>query len=267
METQQIQSSFKDCSKHSSSSAGKLLLTDLPFEILSLIPGYLRNIEEFKDASSSCRSLYLAFQTTSSNTILRLAAKSDRIFFQPCPHFLIAATIRQVSDWALRSESNTATLRSAFKDGVDGLFELCVKVAGITMDDIRRLYDSRFTTINPVIDMIDKCAGQQWYDTPNFWNGGVSDAFTVYSEPSRALFQIAIYGELFGTTMQARIESRLGFDLETRLEFIKYCIPDEACWLGLVGLGLERAGPYKDCVDRQDSTHTIDPHGDQVALW
>lgn len=78
------------------------------------------------------------------------------------------------------------------------------------MQDVRRLHLSRFSTLNPTIDMIDRCAGPQWSVKPGFWDGGVSDAETIDVEPERSLFQIVIYGELFGGTMQAFIEGRGG---------------------------------------------------------
>lgn len=124
------------------------------------------------------------------------------------------------------------------------------------MADIRRLHASRFSIINPASDMIDRCAGKQWYDVPDFWNGGRSDAFTINVEPERSVFQIIIYGELFGPTMDAvlRREPERGFDLEMRLEYIKYCIPDYMCWKGYDGgpngnrpLEVLPVGPYTPC--------------------
>ncbi|KAL9636017.1 MAG: hypothetical protein Q9164_003100 [Protoblastenia rupestris] len=223
-------------------------LLDLPPEILMLLPYHLRNIEDFKEASSSCRSLRNAFLTTSPNTILRLAAESSRNFFRPHPYFLVAATVRQISDWAFLSPENTATLRKAFKGGIDGLFDLCISKASLTMDDIRRLHASRFSTINPL------------YETPNFWHGGVSDAATIDVEPQRSLFQIVIYGELFKSSVQAVMEGGVGFDLGTRLDYIKYCIPDSACWSWYGDVTVEKVGPYAN------APKFINPDGDQVGL-
>ncbi|MCJ1456383.1 hypothetical protein MMC28_006744 [Mycoblastus sanguinarius] len=203
-------------------------LQDLPPELLMTLPQYLHNIQDFIDASSSCRELHSTFARTSPNVILRLAAASSRTFFRPDPHFLIAATIRQVSDWALLTNNNYEDLREAFKGGIEALFDLCISRAGLTLEDIRRLYASRFTVINPQVDLIDRCAGAQWYNQSNFWSGGVSDAASISAEPERALFQIVIYSELFASSMRAAIDpkaSQLRFDLGMRLDFIRYCIP------------------------------------------
>lgn len=232
-------------------------LVDLPTELLLVFPQHLHNIEDFVNLSSSCRTFHNVLTGTSPNTILHLAAASARVFFRPSPHFLVAATARQISHWALLSTKNYDDLREAFHGGMDSLLQLCVSKAGLTMDDIRRLHSSRFSIINPISDMIDRCAGKQWYDVPDFWNGGRSDANTIMVEPERSLFQIIIYGELFSSTMDAVVTpdaptSR--FDLDMRLDFIKYCIPDYMCWLGYDGgpdnnraMEVLPVGPYTPC--------------------
>ncbi|KAL8957574.1 MAG: hypothetical protein Q9183_006021 [Haloplaca sp. 2 TL-2023] len=227
-------------------------ISSLPLELLLLIPRYLHTIEDFANLSSTSRRLRSIDIHTSPNTILYLAAKSSRVFFRPDPHFLIAATVRQISDWALLSQDNTQVLRHAIRGGVYSLLGLCVDKAGLTIEDIRRLHASRFSLINPVSDLIDRCAGAQWYQTPNFWNGGVSNPCTISIDPARSLFQIVIYGELFASTMRACLESESGLprlDHEVRMDFIKYCIPDCMCqsYHGSVdyrGLTVLPVGPY-----------------------
>ncbi|KAG4416043.1 hypothetical protein IFR04_010806 [Cadophora malorum] len=240
-------------------------LLDLPVELLALIPLHLRNIEDFTNASSSCRTLRNAFSKTRPNQILRLAAASSRVFFRPDPHFLIAATVRQVSDWALQSPENAEVLRAAFMGGVDSLLALCVEKAGITVEDIRRLYLMRFSTLNPVADLIDRSAGAQWYSAPNFWNGGVSDAATIHCDPTRTMYQIIIYGELFSSSFQALLQSEKQlsrFDINMRLDYIRYCIPDDICFLGAPGMERPKeVGPYDPVRFKEDR-----PEPDQVAM-
>lgn len=223
-------------------------LLDLPAELLGLIPFHLRDIEDFTNASSSCRTLRNAFSATSPNQMLRLAAASSRVFFRPDPYFLIAATVRQVSDWALQSNENTEILRTAFMGGVASLLALCVEKAGITIADIRRLHLMRFSTLNPVADLIDKAAGKQWYSAPDFWEGGVSDAATIHCDPPRTMFQIIIYGELFSSTFEAFLQPEKNlphFDIHMRLDFIRYCIPDYICFFGAPGTERPKpVGPY-----------------------
>ncbi|KAI0726218.1 hypothetical protein C8Q72DRAFT_741996, partial [Fomitopsis betulina] len=197
-------------------------------DILLALPRYLHDIEDFSNLSATCRILRQACAEASPNTILRLAAAASRIFLRPDPHFLVAATARQLSDWASLSSANTAELRTAFRSGVEGLLDLALEHAGLTMERIRELYEMRFTTINPVVDLIDKCVGEQWYATPNFWDGGVDDAYTIDVDPPETFFHLVIYGELFGPAFDVFLETGVVPEVasvETRLEFVKYCIP------------------------------------------
>ncbi|KAJ3888214.1 hypothetical protein GG344DRAFT_90084 [Lentinula edodes] len=213
-------------------------LIDLPLEILSYLPLFIRNIEDFTEAASTCRTLYVAFSITSPNCILRLAAASAPTFSGPHPHFLIAATARQISDWALSNAENTQRLRLAFQSGVEGLLELCIEKAGLTLKDIRRLHSARFSIINPLADKIDKMAGEQWYQADNFWNGGVSEPATLQTESNRAAYQIIIYRNsllpLWKPTWSPRRTCR---------NLIWYCIPDWTC-RSYPGLEVLSVGPY-----------------------
>lgn len=102
------------------------------------------------------------------------------------------------------------------------------------MEDIRRLYEARFSTINPLVNRIDGMAGEQWQSVDDFWGDGVSEAETLKTESDLAAFHIIIYGELFASSMQAFLESGRqllpSFDRETRKDYTKYCIVDhKAC--------------------------------------
>ncbi|KAL2785951.1 hypothetical protein BJX66DRAFT_313826 [Aspergillus keveii] len=205
-------------------------LLDLPLEVLLLLPSYLDNIESFKNAASSCRTFRNVFAKTLPSTILRLAAASAPTFFSPHPHFLVAASVRSVSDWALGHEDRTKLLRDAFRSGIYSLYNFCLEHGGLTLDRIRETHLARFTTINPLSDKIDKMAGEQWMSTPDFWDGGVSEPNTLYTDADRAALQIIIYGELFGRSMEAFLnpaERVASFDIITRQEYFMYCLPDD----------------------------------------
>ncbi|PGH13480.1 hypothetical protein AJ79_03610 [Helicocarpus griseus UAMH5409] len=230
-------------------------LLDLPTEILALLPRHFNNIETFVNASSTCRRLRSVFANALPSTILSLAAASAPIFFSPHPYFLVTAIASQLRDWALGNEENTRRLREAFQGGIEGLYEFCLNDrdlnAGITMDRIRVMYEARFAIINPLSDKIDKMAGSQWYQSvPNFWDGGVSEPGTLYTEPDRAAFQILTYGELFGSSLCAFLEHphnaekrQPAFDVDTRLDYVKYIIPDWICRC-YPGFGVLPTGPY-----------------------
>ncbi|KAF5860053.1 hypothetical protein ETB97_002079 [Aspergillus alliaceus] len=233
----------------------------LPNEVLCLLPLYIDNIETFTNAAASCRRLRDCLYTAHPNTILRLAAASAPTFFSPHPHFLIALTARQASDWALGNETRTHELGRALQGGIDTLYTFCLNHAGLTLSTIRTTHLSRFTTINPLSDKIDKMAGKQWYATPDFWDGGVSEPYTIDTEADRAAFQIMIYGELFGRSMDAFLEPEKDlpfFDVATRIDYFTYCLPD---WVCKSYPGFERldTGPYAAGLERPEE-------GDQIAM-
>ena len=238
-------------------------LLDLPNELLLLLPQYIANVEDFNNAACSCRRLRELFNETHPNLILRLAASSAPVFFHPHPWFLVLATARQISDWAIGDSGRTQELMLAFRDGVDGLLKLALRVAGLTLPGIRRLYQARFDVINPLFNKIDAMIGEQWYKTPQFWNGGVSDAFTLNGDVEPITFQLLVYGELFGSTMRSFLEPEKKlprFAPDVRIEYIKYCIPD---WVnehgGYPGFEVLPTGPYApDCAER--------PPGNATAL-
>jgi len=206
-------------------------LLSLPRDILILLPDYIHNIEDYTNFSSTCTLLRDCMGTASPSHILRLAAAQSTTFFRPSPHFLATATARELGDWARKTAANEAELASQLENGIDGLFNLALKHCGLTMERIRELYLQRFSIINPVTDLIDKCVGSQWYAIPDFWDGGAGDAYTIASDPPATLFHLALYGELFGPDFEAFLDPASNLlrrlSVETRLEFIKYCVPDE----------------------------------------
>lgn len=235
-------------------------LLSLPKDILIILPDYIHNIEDYTNFSSTCKALRECMSNTSPRTILRLAAAQSTTFFRPSPHFLAAATARELGHWARKSAANEAELATRLEDGVDGLLDLALKRCGLTMDRIRQLHLQRFSIINPITDLIDTCVGVQWYKTPNFWAGGVDDAYTIDSDPPATLFHLALYGELFGPDFEAFLEpasqSARRLSVDTRLDFIKYCVPDWSCYSGQ-----ERARNLRMPDGRLDPRRTVKQTG------
>lgn len=212
----------------------KLFLLDIPKDILIKLPDYLHDIEDYKNLTSTCRTLRACLSTTTRNTILRLAAAASKIFFRKSPHFLVAGLARQLGEWARLSASNEEVLAQTFQGGLEAVLELCLQHCGLTMERIRQLHELRFSVINPVTDKIDKCIGEQWYATPDFWDGGVDDAYTIYADPPETFFHLATYGEFFALDFDILLDpgnsAKRALSVETRLEYIKYCIPDWAAY-------------------------------------
>jgi hypothetical protein len=215
------------------SSVAEAGMLSLPSELLVLLIDYIHNIEDYINLISTCRNLRGTLHPASPKAVLRLAAAQSNTFFRPSPWFLVAATARELGHWARLNGANEKQLATTLQEGIDGLFDLCFEHCGLTLERIRELHLMRFSIINPVTDIVDKCVGHQWYATPDFWDGGVSDAYTISSEPTELLFQLAIYGELFGPDFEAFLNQDTqvrGLSVETRLEYIKYCLPDVAAY-------------------------------------
>lgn len=214
-------------------------LLDLPTDILILLPKYLHNIEDYTSFSSTCTKLRDCLATASPQTILHLAAAQSTTFFRPSPFVLVAATAREVGHWARQSAANEQLLAQRLEDGVSALLDLALVHCncGLTLARLRELHAMRSGTLRVVEDMIDKCVGEQWKAQPDFWEGGVDDAYTICADASDTLFHLVIYGELFGPDMDAILQQQQQqqdhrrLSVATRLEFIKYVVPDFACHL------------------------------------
>ncbi|KAF1991356.1 hypothetical protein K402DRAFT_388770 [Aulographum hederae CBS 113979] len=210
-----------------------MLLTDLPQELLDLIPHHITLIEDLLSLSTTTRALRAACTELPPNALLRLCAAQQNVFFRPTPHYLVALTCRQLAHSALSSPEGVETLRA--------------------LKEVREWHNLRFAVVNPTANWLDQLAGAQWYATPNFWNGGVSDAATISVEPERAVFQIAVYGELFGESVESYLrEGKKGagakgkmLPREVRMDYVKYCVPDWVCAGGYRGLEVLETGPYR----------------------
>jgi len=148
------------------------------------------------------------------------------------PYLVIAATARQLSAWALMCPENIRTLRDAFRQGIVALCDLCLQHCKLTMAEIRSLHAYHESTIIPVIDLIDKCSGGQWRETPHYKDGGVSDPEEFGIDATETFYNLAIYGSLFASSFDAFLRPGNGANalpIEARLDYIKYCVPDFDC--------------------------------------
>ncbi|KAJ7505557.1 hypothetical protein B0H11DRAFT_428707 [Mycena galericulata] len=153
-----------------------------------------------------------------SQTILRLAANSGRVFFRPHPHFLIAATARQVADWAVEHDDHRYLLELAIQGGVEKFIDLAIDVAELTMDDIRKLYTFKCDVLNPLNQRLHLSAGP-----------GSGQLPTVCEDPETTLLSWAIYGELFHHSLELAylpIPSHKPLSSVTRYKWFVYCMPD-----------------------------------------
>jgi hypothetical protein len=208
----------------------------LPLEILSQIPRHLHHLDDFLALESMCRHLRAALHLGAPGDLLALCYRSRATFFRPDPHFLLSALIPAIREYASSSEAHRVEVKRAIWHGCEGLLEWAchtpavATIARWSIKSIHDLWEWRMRVLNPLSDLVDKCVGRQWYSTPDFWDGGVEDAYTFHAEPETQVFQVQMYGDMFGTLMDACVTSGstdpLG--LAFRLDFVKYLIPD---WL------------------------------------
>ncbi|KAF7351135.1 hypothetical protein MSAN_01676000 [Mycena sanguinolenta] len=190
----------------------------LPLELLFDLLQHLHSIEDLLSLFSTCRTLFRACSNPNPKIVLRLAADSGRIFFRPHPHLLLAATARQLADWVVEEEHHRYLLEAAIHGGVEKLFELAIDVAGLSMDDIRRLYTYKCYVINPLNRDVDITAGPASYY-----------GMTVSNDPETALLSWAIYGELFHHSLElAYLPFPRYKPLSSiiRFKWFVYCMPD-----------------------------------------
>ncbi|KAF2437009.1 hypothetical protein EJ08DRAFT_691311 [Tothia fuscella] len=149
-------------------------------------------------------------------TILRLAARSRKLF-TPSPYLVVAATGRQLGEWARRSEENESTLNEAFDKGIDGVTDLCIEHCGLRLEDLPRLLQLRSELIDFTVPLVE-----EWIE----WNE--VDWVSLHAEPMIALMHVVIYCELFGTDMDIFLglenDGKRALKPETRLEFIANCV-------------------------------------------
>ncbi|KAK7063633.1 hypothetical protein R3P38DRAFT_7174 [Favolaschia claudopus] len=163
-------------------------LESLPLDILLDLPEYLHDLEDLYSLFLTSRTLFRACANPSPKAIPRLAANCGRVLFRPHPHLLIAATARQLADWAIKSNNSRYLLEIAVQGGVDNLLQLATDVAELSMEDIRRLVVYKNDVLNPLDRRLDLAAGPA---SVGF------DGYTVCDDPETTLLSWAIYGELF----------------------------------------------------------------------
>ncbi|KAJ6584690.1 hypothetical protein B0H19DRAFT_1106105 [Mycena capillaripes] len=192
-------------------------LDTLPPELLLNLPDYLHSIEDLCSLFSTCRTLYRTCGNPDPKIIPRLAANSGRVFFRPHPHLLIAATARQVADWAVKHDERRFQLEVAIQGGVDKLLELAIAVSELTMDDIRRLYTYKCDVLNPLNRELD------------LGEGPASGWPTVCNDPETTLLSWVIYGELFHHSLELAylpLPEHKPLSSLIRYKWFVYCMPD-----------------------------------------
>lgn len=183
-------------------------ILDLPNELVFLIHNHLQDIEDLLNLASTCRHFRNSPAKTPPQIVFRLLVGSARLgCWSPHPDYLVSGVASQIGRWAMQSDGNARIFEKYCRRGMWGLLDLALGPAncGLTLKAAKNLRETREYHMHPVIDLIDKCVGTQWNTTPDFWHGGVSDAFTIVACSTMTYFQLCLYGELFRPALESFI--------------------------------------------------------------
>jgi hypothetical protein len=178
--------------------------------IVSLLPAYLADIEDWIYLGSVCRSIRSELlEATTPHQHLQLAYASRRLFYRPNPGFLFVHLAKALSTWSSYSQANLLRFIEAVWLGHEAVLELAVSIpqvallAGWNQGKPRELWEWRIRVVNPLVDLLDKCVGEQWQAQEQFWDQ--PDAFTLEADPPALLFHLIMYGEMFGDAWREAI--------------------------------------------------------------
>ncbi|KAL1963839.1 hypothetical protein VTN77DRAFT_7770 [Rasamsonia byssochlamydoides] len=199
-------------------------LVTLPRELLWEVLDHLHSLRELHSLLLTSKDLYQACNGAPRKTVSALASHSAELRLLeglgPYPHLFLAASARNLADWAIQSEKRRKMLKFALHGGIWSLFELAMDKAPIALDEIREIWRWKQDALEPVSWVLGQTCG------PKAW-----------PYPQLSLLLWVIYGELFHHTFSFVYENyhRLSrnspplpqpLDCVTRFKFLVYCAPD-----------------------------------------
>ncbi|KAL3422858.1 hypothetical protein PVAG01_04605 [Phlyctema vagabunda] len=227
---------IQDAGHSLSSSMGSPSTFDflqLPVVIMVQFPIYLRDIKDLINLSASCSYLHELYKSTAPNTIYQLAAASPSLFYQqPSPHFLVAAVARQVGEWALETPKRRFIFHNAFRtNGIEGLFDLCKRVGGLSMKELRELHDIQESVLRPIAFEISKECGPLSTLDPARVESDQGVELVICEDPYKSLLQIIMFGDFFAANIRAVYDPQVTdpFSASIRRDWWANCCPDVNC--------------------------------------
>lgn len=129
--------------------------------------------------------------------------------------YLLSLIAGAYAPWLALSSIN----RRAFKDACPALPDSLLDIAAdhpvlvnrssFSLEVLQKTV-SRKEIVVGLSDLVDRCVGAQWHAIPDFWDGGAEDAATLEAEVDGAIWQMLVYGELFGSGLGGWLDSLLG---------------------------------------------------------
>ena len=247
-----------------------MLLTELPTDILVLLPSFLHSIDDLYSVISTCRTLQSVCYDENVKLRPELNRRDGQYLLQPHPHLLIAGTARQVGDWAVQTPENRTTFHNAVRQGVGGLLTLCQDVARMSFTDMRNLHNLKHTLLKDLTDRLERENPKE--DDPN-------SAFTELEHADLCILNIWIYSDLFHHSITASyrpVDVPAQLTNEIRLDYVKNCIPDENAgpldfasgqvqWLGkIVGERSELSFQQLDLIQLDTTAFSFESIGEFV---
>ena len=190
----------------------KLLLT------LTLLPSYLPDIHTLHSlllTSQSTRRITLASLTPYS--LFKILAGSRIYAGVSQDWYLLSLISPGFASWLARSSTRRKAYKRACPHLPQGFLDLALSYPELTNGvtgparltlDVMRKTTERKELVNAVSDLVDRCVGIQWESTPRFWDE-VEDAATLEAEPEMAVWQMLVYGEMFGQGLSTWLDFQL----------------------------------------------------------
>lgn len=201
-----------------------MALSALPEELLLRICSHLHRLDDLYVVMLTSKQLNRISRDVSPAAISRMALQTGDFLpgLRPHRYFLLVSSARPLSDWARHSKQRETRLQIAFKGGMSSLTAFALSAVPITLDDIRETWRWKTEIVNPLGRRLRLSCGR------------TEDGFTCCEDAEVALFQWAIYGELFDHLLYvAKPTSAPGLSSVTRFRYLTYCVPDTNCFAHL----------------------------------
>jgi hypothetical protein len=199
---------------------------DLPAELIASLPNYLHSLDDLYSLISTSRIFYHTCANTFATFPPTFAKKYGQNLLPPHPHLLLAGTARQIADWAVQNERNRQKLYDAITRRNEGLQDLAVQIARLSLNDVRALHQAKMDIVNPLSRVLDLECGRQRYRDDE-----ASSSSTFCDDVDQTLYNYLIYCELFHHSVDAALDPSLNIvplSTELRLHWIEQCMPDSS---------------------------------------
>lgn len=180
-----------------------MLSHDKLHTVLSLLPVYIPNIDTLHSLLSTSRQTRQTILENLSPCSLFLILCNSSIYPGDAEEWYRLSLIASgFAPWLSLSSTHRRLFKRACPTLPLGLLNLAERYPAIingsrlSLETMRKTI-KRKEIVNGFSDLVDRCIGEQWYSTAGFWYV-VEDAVTLEAEASLVVWQMVVYGEMFG---------------------------------------------------------------------